>query len=63
MTAVFGATVITEGLWPGVVTGAEEVRVSGRVFRYRAGEVAARDEAVAYGPAAGTPEQQLDRDR
>ncbi|HZG91027.1 MAG TPA: hypothetical protein VEZ42_12520 [Pseudonocardia sp.] len=60
---MFRGTVITEGLGPGVVIGAEEVRVSGRVFRYRAGEVAARDEAVAYGPAAGTPEQQLDRDR
>jgi hypothetical protein len=36
---------------------------AGRVFRYRTGDVAARDEAVAYGRAAGTPEQQLDWDR
>ncbi|HYI57107.1 MAG TPA: hypothetical protein VEX66_03000 [Microlunatus sp.] len=31
-----------------------------RVFRYRIGDRRARDEAVAWGRAAGTPEHQLD---
>ena len=31
-----------------------------KVFRYRKGDQAARDEVVAYGRAAGTPEHQLD---
>jgi hypothetical protein len=31
-----------------------------RVFRYRIGDDAAREEAVAWGRAAGTPEHQLD---
>jgi hypothetical protein len=33
---------------------------SGRSFRYRKGDTAARAEAVAFGRAAGTPEHQLD---
>jgi hypothetical protein len=33
---------------------------AGKVFRYRKGDRAARDEVVAYGRAAGTPEHQLD---
>jgi hypothetical protein len=33
---------------------------AGRVFRYREGDAAGREEAVAHGRAAGTPEHQLD---
>jgi hypothetical protein len=33
---------------------------SGRVFRYRVGDRAGRQEAVDYGRRAGTPEHQLD---
>jgi hypothetical protein len=36
------------------------VAFAGKVFRYRKGDRAARDEVVAYGRAAGTPEHQLD---
>lgn len=33
---------------------------AGKVFRYRQGDQAARDEVVAYGRSVGTPEHQLD---
>ena len=33
---------------------------AGRAFRYRKGDAAGREEAVAYGRSVGTPEHQLD---
>ena len=35
---------------------------AGRVFRYRKGDRRGREEAIAYGRAAGTPAHQLDWD-
>ena len=43
------------------IDDAEHVVVfAGRVFRYQVGDEAARNEAVAWGRAHGTPESQLD---
>ena len=42
------------------VDGDHVVVFADRVFRYRIGDQRAREEAVAWGRAAGTPEHQLD---
>jgi hypothetical protein len=49
------------GWWADFIVGEEHVVVfANRVFRYRIGDHKGRDEAVAWGRAAGTPEHQLD---
>jgi hypothetical protein len=51
----------TTGWYADFRVGADHVVVfARRVFRYRIGDQPARDEAVAWGRAAGTPEHQLD---
>ena len=51
----------TTGWYADFRVGADHVVVfAHRVFRYRIGDQPARDEAVAWGRAAGTPEHQLD---
>jgi hypothetical protein len=51
-----------EGGWyADFIVGDDHVVVfAGHVFRYRIGDKQARDEAIAWGRAAGTPELQLD---
>jgi len=49
------------GWYADFVVGADHVVVfAGRIFRYRIGDKKARQAAVAWGRAAGTPEHQLD---
>ena len=59
--ALAGALLPDDGWYADFELADEHVVVfAGRVFRYRKGDRAARDEVVAYGRAAGTPEHQLD---
>jgi hypothetical protein len=59
--ALAGALLPDDGWYADFQSEDEHVVVfAGRVFRYRKGDAAARDEAVAHGRAAGTPEHQLD---
>ncbi|MFJ3772046.1 hypothetical protein ACIPX0_10135 [Streptomyces sp. NPDC090075] len=49
------------GWYADFTAGDERVVVfAGRVFRYRRGDGAGREAAVAYGRSVGTPEHQLD---
>jgi hypothetical protein len=49
------------GWWADFVVGDDHVVIfADRVFRYRIGDREAREQAVAWGRAAGTPEHQLD---
>jgi hypothetical protein len=49
------------GWWADFTVGDDHVVVfANRVFRYRIGDQQARNEAVTWGLAAGTPEHQLD---
>ena len=59
--ALAEALLADDGWYADFVVGDDHVVVfSGRIFRYRIGDVAARAEAVAHGIAAGTPPHQLD---
>jgi hypothetical protein len=50
-----------DGWWADFVVDGDRVIVfANKVFRYRIGDVAGRDEAIAYGLASGTPRHQLD---
>jgi len=60
-TALAGALLPEDGWYADFQSVDEHVVVfADRVFRYRKGDLAARDRAVQYGRAAGTPEHQLD---
>jgi hypothetical protein len=49
------------GWWADFIVAEDHVVVfADRVFRYRIGDHEAREQAVAWGRAAGTPEHQLD---
>jgi hypothetical protein len=60
-TTLADALLREDGWYADFQSDAEHVVVfAGRAFRYRKGDAAAREEVVAYGRAAGTPEHQLD---
>jgi hypothetical protein len=59
--ALAGALDTRTGWWADFIVAQDHVVVfAGKIFRYRIGDRRARDEAVAWGLAAGTPEHQLD---
>jgi hypothetical protein len=59
--ALAGALEPTTGWYADFRVGDDHVVVfTDRVFRYRVGDRRGREEAVAWGRAAGTPEHQLD---
>ncbi|GAA2901528.1 hypothetical protein Acy02nite_82880 [Actinoplanes cyaneus] len=62
LAAALSAGLSAEGGWyADFRSGGEHVVVfAGRIFRYAVGDVAGRDEAVAYGRAVGVPDAQLD---
>jgi hypothetical protein len=50
-----------DGWWADFTVGDDHVVVfADKVFRYRIGDAAGRNEAIEYGVAAGTPRHQLD---
>lgn len=60
-TALADALLAADGWYADFQSADEHVVVfAGKAFRYRKGDVAARDQAIAHGRAAGTPEHQLD---
>jgi hypothetical protein len=59
--ALADALLAEDGWWADFTVGEDHVVVfANKVFRYRVGDVAARNEAIEYGLAAGTPRHQLD---
>jgi hypothetical protein len=59
--AIAEALETATGWWADFIVGNDHVVVfANRVFRYRIGDEAGREEAVSWGRAAGTPEHQLD---
>jgi hypothetical protein len=59
--ALAHALVVEDGWYADFLVGSDHVVVfAGRIFRYRTGDVAGRQQAVDYGLAAGTPRHQLD---
>jgi hypothetical protein len=62
LAAALASVLRPEDGWYADFTAADDhvVVFANRVFRYRRGDEAARDEAVAHGRSAGTPENQLD---
>ena len=59
--AIADALETSTGWWADFIVGGDRVVVfANRAFRYRIGDEAGREEAVAWGRAAGTPEHQLD---
>jgi hypothetical protein len=59
--ALADVLIADQGWWADFRVGDDHVVVfAGRVFRYRVGDAVGRDEARAYGLAAGTPAHQLD---
>jgi hypothetical protein len=62
LTVLLAAALLPDDGWYADYQSATEhvVVFSGRSFRYRKGDPAARAEAVAFGRAAGTPDHQLD---
>ena len=59
--ALVAALLPDDGWYADYQSPTEHVVVfAGRSFRYRKGDARARDEALAFGRAAGTPEHQLD---
>jgi hypothetical protein len=60
-TGLASALLPDDGWYANFEVGDEDVVVfANRVFRYTKGDQAAREEALAYGRAAGTPAHQLD---
>jgi len=62
LAAGLAAGLLPDDGWYADFQSADEhvVVFAGRAFRYRKGDAAARQEVVAHGRAAGTPEHQLD---
>jgi len=62
LAAALAACLLPDGGWYcDFSTAAEKFVVyADRVFRYRRGDAAGRDEAAAYGRSVGVPEPQLD---
>ncbi len=62
LAAALAAALLPDDGWYADFQLADEhvVVFADRVFRYRKGDLTAREEVVAYGRAAGTPEHQLD---
>jgi hypothetical protein len=59
--ALADALETTTGWWADFIVGDDHVVVfANRVFRYRLGNKAGREEAVSWGRSVGTPEHQLD---
>jgi hypothetical protein len=59
--AIAAALETTTGWWADFTVEQDRVIVfANRVFRYRIGDKAGHDEAIAWGLAAGTPHHQLD---
>jgi len=59
--ALAAALLADDGWYANFEVGDQDVVIfAGKVFRYAKGDTAARQEARAYGLAAGTPEHQLD---
>jgi len=59
--AIADALETATGWWADFIVGEDHVVVfANRVFRYPIGDEAGREEAAAWGRAAGTPEHQLD---
>jgi hypothetical protein len=60
-TALAETLLADDGWWADFVVDGDRVVVfADKVFRYRIGDAAGRDEAIEYGLAAGTPRHQLD---
>ena len=62
MARALSETLLADGGWyADFRVGTDRVIVfADQIFRYRAGDQAARAAAVAYGESAGVPEHQLD---
>jgi len=62
LAATLASALLTDDGWyANFEVGDQDVVIfAGKVFRYAKGDTAARQEARAYGLAAGTPEHQLD---
>ena len=62
MAEALAAALLVEGGWyADIDVGDDKIVVfADRVFRYRRGDSAGRDEAAAYGRRVGVPEHQLD---